>query len=278
MKILVVGGGGVGGYIAAKLSRCFHVDLLSQSLNRVILVEEGEEREYQIPIYRDPPQKRYDLIIFAVKSPQLKEYATKIAPIIQEKTLILPLLNGIQPYEELRKLLPKGRVVKGAIYVISNRGEGDRISVKGRGALVITESEEIANLFQECGLKGKAPDNIDRAIWQKYLFIAATAGLTSLYNIPFGEVASHHLQEFEELLDEIISIAGRKGIELGEEEKRRAIELLKKSPPESKTSLQLDLEKGKEGELENLIGYLARESLPFREIYEKLKEDLRHNS
>ena len=138
--------------------------------------------------------------------------------------------------------------------------------------MVVTEPSELAECLERAGIKVKTPKDIDKAIWQKYLFIAATAALTALYDADFGTIASEHLDEFKELLEEIARIAKEQDIDITQEDIQRAVELLQKSPPHSKTSMQLDFEKGNCGELENLVGSLASCSYTFHAIYRKLRE------
>ncbi len=269
-SIAVVGGGGVGGYVAAKLSEAYEVDLITDSLTKLFLIEQGEKKEY-FPTITKTPRKRYDVIIFATKSYVLEEKAKKLLPYVDERSVILPLLNGILPYEQLCTIFAQAQVKKGAIYIIANRTAPNTIEVKGKGALIVAEEDPLLReIFDTAGLKYKMPADIDKAIWQKYLFIAATAALTTLYEADFGTVAKEHKEEFRDLLEEIVRIAQNEGVALGEEDVARAMELLEKSPPHSKTSMQLDFEGGGPTELDNLIGYLALKSAKFEEIYKEL--------
>lgn len=269
-SIAVVGGGGVGGYVAAKLSEAYEVDLISDSLEKLFLVEGGQKKEY-FPTITKTPRKHYDALIFATKSYVLEEKAKKLLPYVDEKSVILPLLNGILPYEQLYAIFVKARVKKGAIYIIANRTAPNTVTVKGKGALIVAEEDPLLReIFDSAGLKYKMPADIDKAIWQKYLFIAATAALTTLYNADFGTIAKEHKEEFRNLLEEIVRIAQNEGVALGEEDVAKATELLEKSPPHSKTSMQLDFEAGGPTELDNLIGYLAPKSAKFEKIYKEL--------
>ena len=201
----------------------------------------------------------------------LEEKAKKLLPYVDERSVILPLLNGILPYEQLCTIFAQAQVKKGAIYIIANRTAPNTIEVKGKGALIVAEEDPLLReIFDTAGLKYKMPADIDKAIWQKYLFIAATAALTTLYEADFGTVAKEHKEEFRDLLEEIVRIAQNEGVALGEEDVARAMELLEKSPPHSKTSMQLDFEGGGPTELDNLIGYLALKSAKFEEIYKEL--------
>ncbi len=265
-KILVVGGGGVGGYVAAKLSKYYDVTLYSKSMDRLTVIQNGQKKKYDINIVNEPPKEIFDIIIFATKSYVLKEYAKELHACTSEKTLIYPLLNGIQPFEVLKKFFPSANVLKGAIYIISNKTAPNTIEIKGKGAMVVTDNVTIKEIFEKSDIKVKFTQEIDKEIWKKYLFIAATAALTTLYGKTFGQIAKEHKQEFEALLDEIIRIANEVGVALTQEEKEKAIKLLEKSPSHAKTSLQLDIERGSKSEVDSLLGYLAKKSPLFDNI------------
>ncbi|WP_281951250.1 ketopantoate reductase family protein [Nitrosophilus kaiyonis] len=279
MKIAVIGGGGVGGYIAAKLSEVADVDLISKSLHQLKIIENNQEKIYHPNIVRSPTSKLYDIVIFATKSYVLEKHAKELEKNVNENTIILPLLNGIKPYYILKEIFKNSKVIKGAIYIISNKISTDTIKVKGKGALVVFEdindkTKKLKELFEKAGIKVKTPKDIDKAIWQKYLFIAATAALTTYYKKTFGEIAKEHLDEFEKILDEIIDIAKQNGINLDKEDKEKAILLLIKSPKDAKSSMQLDFEKNQKSEIDNILGFLAtnKDTLIYR-IYKKLKSN-----
>lgn len=288
-KIAIVGIGGVGGFIAAKLSKVLKVDLITSNPDNfkdgIILIENGKERVYKnFNIYKNPPKdKIYDAIIFTTKSYALEEAAKNVLKNIDEKTIILPLLNGIEPYEKLKDIFKNSNIAKGAIYIVSNKTSKNKVELKGKGAyLVFGKNDETKSLkwldeiFKKAGIKTKLTTDIDKEVWKKYLFIASTAALTSYYKKNFGQIAKEHLKEFENLLDEIINIANKKGVNLNEEDKKRAIDILLKSPPASKTSMQLDFEKKNKTEIENILGYLAREDRDSNlfKIYESLSNML----
>jgi len=273
MKIAVVGGGGVGGYMAAKLSLHFPTTLISRSLYELCLIENDHISFYH-PTISPKPRETYDLIIFATKSFVLEDRAKEMLPYTHKKSLILPLLNGIEPYYTLKKYF--ANVLKGAIYILAHKTAQDCIQIDGKGALVAVErNETIAKVFDTCQIPYKMPENIDKAIWQKYLFIAATAALTTLHSATFGEIVKDHLQEFISLLEEIAKVAQKYGVKLSQEDLQKAIKILQKSPFTAKSSMQRDFEKGNCGELDNLIGFLAKDSQKINSLYQKLLSQCR---
>ncbi|WP_200763720.1 ketopantoate reductase family protein [Nitrosophilus alvini] len=271
MKIAVVGIGGVGGYVGSKLGRIAEVDFITPHpenfKNGIKIIENGKKNScHPANIYKTPPENIiYDAVIFAVKSYSLEEAAKNIEKNVSKNTIIIPLLNGVEPYEILKNIFPDSNVAKGAIYIISNKTAKDEITLKGKGAYtVFGKNDEIKSLewlkdiFEKAGIKTKLTKDIDKEIWKKYLFIAATAALTTYYKKSFGQIAKENKKEFEEILDEIIQIANQKGIPLDKADKKRAVELLEKSPYEAKSSMQLDFENRKPAEIENILGYIIK--------------------
>ncbi|WP_187647169.1 ketopantoate reductase family protein [Nitrosophilus labii] len=289
MKIAIVGVGGVGGYIGAKLSKVTKVDLITQNPQNlkdgIVLIEDGKKSFYKnFSTYQTPPKDIvYDCVIFAVKSYVLKEAVKNIENNVSKHTIILPLLNGIEPYEILKNSFKDSNVAKGAIYIISNKTGKNEITLKGKGAYIVFGKDYEVNsllwlkdLFEKSDIKTKLTKQIDKEIWKKYLFIAATSALTSYYKATFGEIGKNHLKEYETLLDEIIQIANEKGVSLEQDDKKRAIELLLKSPPNSKTSMQLDFENKTKTEIDNILGYLVKlhineKNSKIKKIYTELK-------
>jgi 2-dehydropantoate 2-reductase len=95
--------------------------------------------------------------------------------------------------------------------------------------------------------------------------------------VPLGVVARDHYDELAQLLSEIKSVANAKGIALEEKNEQNVLARVSSVPFDSKTSMQLDYEAGKQTEVEALTGYIVREGqrlgieTPLMErIYQKL--------
>ncbi len=279
MKIAIMGGGGVGAYLGAVLSKRYDTTLISKTSFRPPAVYDNGIQLFpdRLKIVNGC-EDRFDFLIIALKSNALKQRMEQIVKCATENTLVLPLLNGVEPYFELKKHINPNNLAKGAIYIISNK-QDDKVVKIGKEPLVVMEridarSDLLAEIFKNSSIKVKCEKDIDKEIWKKYLFIAATAALTSYYAKSFGEIAVDHLTEFEKILEEISAIAETYGVSLTPKDRERAVSLLLKSPYEAKSSLQLDIEKRSDSELENIVGFLAKrasgDSL-LKKIYLKLQ-------
>ena len=271
MKILVIGAGGVGGYLAGKLAKCgFDITLFATSITNKFIKKHGlkiidTKEEFSICI-KTAPQGIYDIIILATKSYHLDD----VIPIIQKhsdkNSIVLPLLNGVGHFDKLKQFNLK----KGCIYIVSHKLDINVIQKKADTFYLCYEKDEKLDLvFDKCkDLKFKSSESIDSDVWKKYLFIATFATLTSYYKQPMGWVIENKEEEVREFVKRMINLAP---ITLDyEKEISKIIKQAKNIPFDSKTSMQIDFEKGNMTELDNLVGYLAKDEF-ISKYYQELK-------
>ena len=103
MKIGIIGAGAIGGWVAARLAAAgLPVSLLARGATAEALGAGLELVEHGASMLTRPsvstsaralgPQ---DLLVIAVKAPALAAAARAAAPMIEARTLILPMLNGV---------------------------------------------------------------------------------------------------------------------------------------------------------------------------------------
>ena len=276
MRVLIVGAGGVGGYIGAQLIRNTdaNVTFLARKEHLKAIQKNGlhiidNNTPYTLypsnVVANTQNEGVFDLIIIAVKSYDLKDTLKELSKNIDANTVILPLLNGIDHNTTIKTYYPETKVLKGCIYIISHIAKPGTIIKKGKIFKLcwgdpnapLEEYKEIAALFDQAKLRHQYTQNIEYEIWKKYLFIAAMAALTSYYKKPMDRIYSEHRDALEELLKEIIAIGKSHGVPIGQEEFQNTLLQASKVLPGAKTSLQLDLEKGKRGEIDSLLGYIV---------------------
>ena len=120
-KVAVVGVGGVGGYLAGMLGTvCPHLTLAARGKRKESLEEKGlvlhsdyhGERnirpEKVVPVAEMEMQ---DYIFVCVKNYSLEEVCREMKPAVGEHTVIIPVMNGVNPGERVRKSMDKGTVV-----------------------------------------------------------------------------------------------------------------------------------------------------------------------
>ena len=142
MKIAIIGTGGVGGYIGAKLkqSAAHEVAFVARGAHLKVIQKNGlkvYDEEESFIVHPDHAVESlaglgvFDLIIFAVKSYDLAEALESVSENIDSQTILLPLLNGVDHDLEVLEHYPEARVLNGCIYIFSNIKEAGVIKKYG---------------------------------------------------------------------------------------------------------------------------------------------------
>ena len=266
MKILVIGPGGVGGYLAYKLKKCGNFVSVIGSKGEVknLKIKDVDKTE---EINFDKLEEKYDIVFVTTKSYHLDNVIKKLSKYLKEDSIVVPILNGIGHFEKFKDF----NVKKACIYILSNK-ENDTIHKKtSLFYLCVEDDEKLREIFKNCDLKIKFSNNINKDIWKKYLFIATFATLQSVYSKPTGWIMEEKRDEVEKFLDEVIKIAKMYGVDL-EDEKERVIKQALNIPYDSKMSMQIDFENKNQTEVGNITGFLAKNSEFINKFYNNLKE------
>ena len=118
----------------------------------------------------------------------------------------------------------------------------------------------LETLLKEAGIKAELSAAIAVSLWTKYLFVSPMAGVTSLMGLSFGDVMADEKGRgmVRGLMAEIGRLAAAKGIALPADSVERGIATVERFPYATRSSMQLDYEKGGRTELELFIGYAVR--------------------
>jgi 2-dehydropantoate 2-reductase len=266
VKILIIGAGGVGGYLAYKLKKCGNYVSAVDSKGEVKKLKiKDVEKEDEVEL--DSLSENYDVVFVTTKSYHLDEVIEKYRGFLKN-AIVVPILNGIGHFEKFREFNYK----KACIYILSNKENGIIYKKTPLFYLCIENDETLKKVFKNCDdLKIKFSKDIDKDIWKKYLFISTFATLQSFYQKPTGWIMENKRDEVEKFLDEVIRVAKEEGIDLADE-KERVIKQALNIPYNSKMSMQIDFEKGNLTEVDNLTGYLAKKSEFINNYYQNLKK------
>ena len=118
MKILVIGPGGVGGYLAYKLKKCgnFVSVIGSKGFVKSLTIKDVDKEE---KIEFDDLIESYDVVFITTKSYHLDEVIEKYKKYFKN-SLVVPILNGIGHFEKFKEFNYK----KACIYILSNKENG----------------------------------------------------------------------------------------------------------------------------------------------------------
>lgn len=284
--IVVVGLGGVGGYFGFKINQTnetsekYKVSFVARGEtydkvkeNGLVLLspEHSNIRTYPDAIEEKVSEiKNPDLVLIAVKEYDLENVCRELLPVIHQNTLLLPMMNGADIYERIKKIIPDHIVLPTCIYVASHIKERGTVEHKGKaGKMIVGRDPEyfsadiqwITDLLKESKIDFDFKDNSLTDIWTKFFFIASFGLVTAKHNSSIGIVCSDAEQKNEatEIMKEMKQITDQKGIELPEDIIEKTFEKASTFPFETPTSLQLDVHSGKkENELELFAGAILQ--------------------
>ncbi|NML69013.1 2-dehydropantoate 2-reductase [Chryseobacterium sp. RP-3-3] len=280
--IAVVGLGGVGGYFGFKISQ----ENESSKKYKVSFVARGETYQKvkenglvlispEHPVDHTHPDaveqnisdvKNADLILICVKEYDLENICRQLKEVISSETVLLPMMNGADIYERIRKIIPDNVILPTCLYVASHIKEKGIVEHKGKaGKMIVGRDPQhfsadvnwIVDLLKESKIDFDFKDNSLTDIWTKYIFIASFGLVTAKHNSSIGTVCAddEQKQEASEIMKEIKMIADKKEIALDEDIIQKTFEKAAGFPFETPTSLQLDVNSGKgNNELELLGG------------------------
>jgi len=283
MRAAIVGVGGVGGYYGGRLAlryagspehriifiaRGAHLKAIQSGGLRLMTVEGDFTAVPALATDSPGDAGPFDLVLFCVKSYGLEEAARRISGNIHDGTVIVPLLNGVNMAERLRAVLPTGIVLGGCVY-ISTRIEGPGAVRQVGGSCQLIFGPEpgtdaapfrpVERFLKDAGIPAELVSDIRIPLWTKYIFIDPMAGLTAMLGKAFGEILEdgERKKMLGALMREVAEVAKAQGVALPEDIVPATIAKAGAFPKETKTSFQLDFEKGNPVELDIFTGYMT---------------------
>jgi len=303
MNICFYGVGGVGGYYGTLLSRYLsetgkgNTYFIARGKHKDAIIEKGlllkkeggkevllVKPDYCIDDVRGLPV--FDIVVVSVKGYDLDNAAREVGNIVDENSIILPLLNGADIYDRMRRHLKKGYILPACLYlgthiespgVIFQKGGSCQISIGKDPMYPEFYPEKLLGLFINADILINFFKDVNIEIWTKYIFIASFALVTAAYNKTIGEAADdEHLGALiKKIMQEINLIAKARKIKLPPDIVETSFSKARQFPFETKTSFQRDVElKGKHSEWDLFGGTVLRYADEFNIPANNTKETL----
>jgi 2-dehydropantoate 2-reductase len=278
MRIVVMGAGGTGGYFGAKLARAAedvtfvargaHLDAVRAGGLRVRSDIEGEWTVPATAVERADGLPAADVVLFCVKSFDTDTAAELIRPVVGPATGVLTVQNGVDNEDRLIARLGAGHVIGGVAQVFATIEAPGMIrhTLLGRlrfGELDGAETARVRAFRDVCAralIPAEIVPDIRAALWDKYVFLVAHAGMTALTRCPAGVI--RRLPEtramYRLLLEELAALARAEGAGIAPDAVEQGMAALDALGAGAFSSLHHDLTRGKRLELEALHGHAVR--------------------
>lgn len=284
-KIAVVGIGGVGGFLAGAIgSACEEQLTLAARGDRLISLREhglmlhsellGEICVRPHAVVAAQELEVQDVIFLCVKNYSLEEACAQIRHAVGEHTVVIPVMNGVDPGDRARAALGRGTVVDSLIYIVAFIGADGGVVQQGNFAKMhigIRNADargqqavaQVSDLLTEAGVEHSVADDIELEIWRKYILNCAYNVATAAYDNNVGQLRADPLKskEFEDLVTEAYEVARAKGVAVRPEHRLDFFNRFHHVYRDDATSsLQRDVNAGRRAEIETFSGYLVREA------------------
>jgi len=281
MRILVIGAGAIGGYFGGRLLQAGRdVTFLVRPRRAALLGKYGLSIRSRFGDFHEltPPlvsteglAEPFDLILLSCKAYDLDGAITSFAKAVGPKTAILPLLNGMRHLDVLADRFGVERVL-GGLCVISATldANGGIVHLNDLHTIAFGELdgsrsqriETTASALTGAGFDARLTDEIRQEMWEKWVFIAAAAGITCLMRAAIGDIVAAGASDLAtKLLNECAAIAAIEGFPPRQLPLEQARTILTAAGSPLKASMLRDIEGGMPVEGDHILGDLLRRAV-----------------
>jgi 2-dehydropantoate 2-reductase len=278
VRIAIVGSGGVGGYFGGRLAaagadvtfiaRGAHLDAMR---SRGLLVHSplGDVHLPRVHATGDPAAiGPVDVVLFTVKLYDTESAISLLPPLIGPETVVVPFQNGVDTVDRLTRAVGREHTAGGTAYVAALVAEPGVIRHTANNRLVFGEldgarSQRLEGLLDACragGIDATMSEHIEVDIWTKFVWLTVLSGVTTVTRLPIGAIRDDAdlMALCEAAMLEGMAVARAKGISLPLTVLDDLVPGLHRLPPQAKSSMLEDLERGRPLELPWLSGAVVR--------------------
>lgn len=280
MKILVVGAGGAGGYFAARWAETGHdVTVVARGQQLRAIQTSGitlrtPSGDAVVPVHAveraDASMGPVDFVLFATKTWQLPEALPLAAPVVGPDTALLGVQNGVDSVAVIAQEFPDANVLGGTCHIISML-EGPGIirhvgllptitlgEISGGVSPLVTEL--VSQLSVPELVQMKASDDVQAALWRKFMFFAAASSVGSATRSPISVLRSMPASRalLESAVQEVYTLALAHDVALPPESVADTLAFIDNIPVGGTSSTQRDIIAGRPSELDALAGSMVR--------------------
>tara|TARA_R110001606_G_scaffold78950_2_gene182362 strand:- start:741 stop:1724 length:984 start_codon:yes stop_codon:yes gene_type:complete len=250
MNICIAGAGAIGCTLAARLSKSGQtVNVLARRETLETIQKKGIhltdiDGEHNVKVNASDSAKELgpqDIIFICTKAPALPAMLKLITPMLHEKTIVIPVVNGIpwwyfqgiegrfsgnsiqaiDPDGSVSKLLPHNHLIGCVVFITASRNSPGVVTSTNPHLIVLGEInhqmserlEKVRKVIEDAGIEARATDNIRDQIWTK---VAANITSNPLSVVTKGTLEQLYTNDLlkplvRRMLDEVLLIAAAYG-------------------------------------------------------------------
>lgn len=276
-KVTLIGLGAMGVFFAPRISEKLGADfrILADGTRKERLERKGvtvNTINYRFPIITpDIEGDPADLVIIAVKGYDLEQAIRDIKNQVGKDTIILSVLNGVESEKQIAAVYGSEHLLYSYMRISIVMKDGKTEFDPRKGLINFGDLKNdpehysgnvlaVKSLFDLCGIDYKIDADMLKGIWFKFMCNVAENMTCAMFGVPFGAFQKNDDANFfrHKAMWEVIRIANKLGIDIGQNEIDRQEHTLGRLPYENKPSTLQDLEAGKRTEVDMFAGTVVR--------------------
>jgi 2-dehydropantoate 2-reductase len=277
MRIAMIGAGGVGGYFGGRLAAAgTDVAFVARGAHAAALRANGLRVESAagdfttpVTVFDEPGEiGPVDVVMLAVKLWDAADIIKKLGPLLRPDTLVISLQNGVSKDDMLREGIGAGHIAGGICYiaividrpgVLRQTGTAHRLVLGEYGGAVTPRLTAFADACRAAGIKVELNADIERALWEKFVFINGVSGATCAVRQPIGPIRADANARalLRDLFAETVAVGRARGVRLDPGFADDRLAFCDGLPPAMRASMAEDLERGNRIEMPWFQGALV---------------------
>ena len=275
--VSLIGLGAIGSFLATHLEavlgdrlRIIAGGARKERLEREGVTVNGVNYHFNIvspeePCVDAPP----DLAIIITKFTHLAQALEDMKNQIGPDTIIMTPLNGVEAEDMAASVYGRDNLLYSLAKVSVVMKDGNAFYDPKAAQIELGERhneilsgrvQAVKSLFEAASIRVVVPEDMERAIWYKYMCNISENQSAAVLGIPFGAWCVSEDANFirEALMREVIAVANKKGIGLSGEDMEKQSRRLATISPKNKPSTLQDIEAGRKTEVEMFGGTMVR--------------------
>ena len=276
----MMGSGGIGGYFGGRMAaagadvtfiaRGRHLDAIRATGLKIDSPELGNAIIHPAQVTDNPADVGpVDCVIMGVKLWDTEETGRAIAPMLGPDTAVLSLQNGVDGDDILAPIVGRDRLIGGVAFIASSISEPGMIRHVGAMQRIVMGEPDgspsdrltaLHEIMKTGGIDAEISDDVERTIWEKFVFLIGMSSTTTLMNSEIGPIRSDpEGREFlHNVFREVTAVGRARGVDLPADFGDSRLDFADNVPAEMTTSMHHDLKAGNRLELPWLAGAVVR--------------------
>ena len=276
----MMGAGGVGGYFGGRMAasgcdvtfiaRGRHLEAIRMNGLRIDSRDSGDAIIDPANATDDPADVGVvDYVIVGVKLWDTEAAGRAILPMVGSDTAVLSLQNGVECDEMLARVIGTEHLIGGVAFIASSIGEPgiikhigtmQRVVVGERAGGSSPRVDALHGVMLHAGITAEVSDDIERTIWEKFVFLVGLSATTTMLRTTLGPVREdpQSRKMLVNVMRETVAVGRAKGIDLVENYADDRLAFADDLPVDMTSSMHHDLEAGNRLEVAWLSGAVVR--------------------